>query len=323
MNSSIDMQNYHFDVTEKQNKLRLDTCISHFLPQYTRSYISRLIKTEAVHVNQHLKKASYLVKTGDCISILITEREQLSAIPEDIPLDILYEDQDILIINKQAGLVIHPAPGHASGTLVNALLHYNNQQFSKVDRFGIVHRLDQDTTGCLIVAKNMQSQNYLNQLFKNRTIEKKYLCLVNGQMKQQKGIIDLPIGRHPTHRKKMSVHAKISRHAETAWKLSRQFDHFALLEIFLKTGRTHQIRVHLAAINHPVVGDQVYGKQRNWEHCQQAVQVCIKKIHRQMLHAHEVGFMHPRTNKFLRITAPLPVDMADVLSVLDVPKLGN
>lgn len=312
----VDLQTDKIYVVQQDDHIRLDKYIALSIPKYTRSYILRLIKSDCVHVNQQLKKPGYLVRAGDQISISIPEYETQTALPEAIPLDILYEDNDILIINKQAGLVIHPAPGHANGTLVNALLNYNSVQFSKVDRYGIVHRLDRDTSGCLMVAKNRNAQTYLNNAFKERTIEKRYCALVNGQMQKEQGIIDFPIGRHPTHRKKMSIHARHHRNAETHWSVSCKFDYFTLLNVLLKTGRTHQIRVHLAAINHPIVGDPLYGKNRNLHNQESIVQAHLKQINRQMLHAKLLGFTHPKTKQFMRIAAPMPDDMAQIVEIL-------
>jgi len=316
MSKKIDCQTHRFIVSEKDAHRRLDNFIHGFMPQYTRSYVTRLIKSNAIHVNQQLKKQGYLVRTGDQVTLTIPESEPQTDLPEPIPLEILYEDMDLLVINKQAGLVVHPAPGHANGTLINALLHYNSEQFSKVDRYGIVHRLDQDTTGCLLIAKTRFSQTFLNHAFKERNIEKKYCALVKGQMKKKQGIIDFPIGRHPTNRKKMSIHARQHRKAETHWKVSCQFDFFSLLDILLKTGRTHQIRVHLAAINHPIVGDPLYGKNRNYHNIQPEIQAHLKQINRQMLHAQQLGFIHPTNKRFIRIDAPLPDDMIKMLDTL-------
>jgi len=307
------MQTHIIDVTEQNQKERLDVAIVNFLPQYTRSHIIRLIKTGFILVNNRSKKASYKVRTGDQIKIRVPECQQLDALPESIPLKIIYEDQDILIINKQANLVIHPAPGHLNGTLVNALLHYNNQQFLNVNRFGIVHRLDQDTTGCMVVAKNRMAQNHLNNAFKERSVDKRYQCVVYGRMPSEKGKIDFPIGRHPVHRKKMSTIGKHVRSAETHWKVSFQFNQFTLLNILLKTGRTHQIRVHCAAINHPIVGDPLYGSQKNNRNYKSDIQDYLKGITRQMLHAYKLGFVHPGTQKYMQFEAPLPQDMAEFL----------
>jgi 23S rRNA pseudouridine1911/1915/1917 synthase len=316
MSRQADLQTHHIVVAENNSQIRLDKLVTQLMPQHTRSYILRLIKSDCIHVNQHLKKPGYMVRTGDHITITIPENEPHTVLPEPIPLDIIFEDKDLLIVNKQAGLVVHPSPGHANGTFVNALLHYNSVQFSKVDRFGIVHRLDQDTTGCLLVAKNRASQVFMNNAFSERTIEKKYSALVHGQMKTKQGIIDFPIGRHPTNRKKMSIHARRYRSAETHWKISCQFNHFTLLELLLKTGRTHQIRVHLSAINHPIVGDPLYGRKKNLYNQKPEVQLQLKKINRQMLHAKELGFIHPRTKQFIHIVAPLPEDMMQTLKVL-------
>jgi len=313
MQHHADLQTHHIVVTEKNARIRLDKFVSEILSDYSRSYVLRLIKTNYIHVNNQSKKSAYLLKPGDQIRISIPENEEQTAIPEPIPLNILYEDQDLLIVNKQAGLVVHPSPGHSSGTLVNALLHYNSIQFSNVDRYGIVHRLDKDTTGCLLVAKNRMSQTSLNNAFKDRTIQKKYCALVCGQMSEKQGIINYPIGRHPTNRKKMSIHARHHRIAETHWKVSYQFEHFTLLDVLLKTGRTHQIRVHLSSINRPIVGDPIYGKNRKWNHQNDNVLSQLKQINRQMLHAKKLGFIHPTTKQYMQVNAPLPDDMAQVL----------
>ncbi|ETR73742.1 MAG: 23S rRNA pseudouridine synthase [Candidatus Magnetoglobus multicellularis str. Araruama] len=311
------MQTHTFVVDDKSAQMRLDIFITRLFPQYTRSFVSRLIKTDCVHINDHLnKKTSYQVKAGDRLTLVIPKMDQPTDRPEAIPLDILYEDQDVVVINKQAGLVVHPAPGHANGTLVNALLHYNQKQFSQVERFGIVHRLDQDTTGCLIVAKNRQSQTILNQSFKDRTIEKKYCCIVSGQMDKEHGIIDFPIGRHPTNRKKMSIRARNNRNAETHWQVHSRFDHFSFLNVLLKTGRTHQIRVHLAAINHPVVGDSLYGNNRKWHNLKPDILKQLKQTNRQMLHACQLGFTHPIRQQFMCVEAPLPEDMIQLIELL-------
>jgi 23S rRNA pseudouridine1911/1915/1917 synthase len=316
MSRKANLHTHEIVVSENEAHVRLDKLISQQLEQYTRSFILRLIKTDCILVNQQIKKPGYIVRTGDLISITILDCEPQTALPEPIPLEILYEDDELLIINKQSGLVVHPAPGHANGTLVNALLHYNSRQFSKVNRFGIVHRLDQDTTGCLLVAKNRFSQAYLNDAFKERTIEKKYCAIVNGRMNKNQGIINYPIGRHPTNRKKMSINARQHRSAETHWNVSCQFEHFTLLDVLLKTGRTHQIRVHFSAINHPIVGDPLYGKNRNWHYLKTNLQAHLKQINRQMLHAMQLGFVHPTTKQFMRIIAPLPEDMRQILDVL-------
>jgi len=312
----VELQIYNINVTEKDAYIRLDKYIAASIPIYTRSYILRLIKSDCILVNQQLKKPNYSVCPGDQVSISIPECEPQNALPEPIPLNVLYEDNDLLIINKQADLVVHPAPGHANGTLVNALLNYNSEKFSRVDRYGIVHRLDKDTTGCLIVAKNRYSQTYLNNAFKERTIEKRYCALVIGKMEKKQGIINFPIGRHPTNRKKMSIHARHHRNAETHWRVSCQFEHFTLLDVLLKTGRTHQIRVHFAAINHPIVGDPLYGKIRKWQNQNSIVQAHLKQVNRQMLHARLLSFMHPKTKKNMHIVAPIPDDMRQIVDIL-------
>jgi 23S rRNA pseudouridine1911/1915/1917 synthase len=237
--------------------------------------------------------------------------------PESIPIEILYEDDDIVVINKQAGIVVHPAPGHYSGTLVNALLHHcpGLNGIGGAMRPGIVHRLDKDTSGALVVAKNDKAHVNLSKQFKSRQIKKKYLALVYGKMESDSGSVSLPIGRHPVDRKKMSTNSKKSRVAETTWHVRERFESASLIEVDLKTGRTHQIRVHCAAVKHPVLGDTVYGPRKTGRENKNLKDV-FKSVSRQMLHAWRLEFTHPVTETKVSFEAPIPSDMQAVITAL-------
>ena len=235
--------------------------------------------------------------------------------PEPIPIDILYQDNDIIVLNKQPGMVVHPAPGHYSGTLVNALLYHcpELEGIGGEIRPGIVHRLDKDTSGVMVVAKNSVAHHDLALQFKLRHIKKKYLALVYGRMQSESGTVSLPIGRHPVDRKKMSIHSRKSRMAETTWRVRKRFSRATLVELGLKTGRTHQIRVHCAAIKHPVVGDSVYGGRKVEKNTTNDL---LRSVPRQMLHAWQLEFTHPTKQKTLCFEAPIPPDMTDILDNL-------
>ncbi|RMF87358.1 MAG: RluA family pseudouridine synthase, partial [Nitrospinota bacterium] len=236
---------------------------------------------------------------------------------EPIPLDILYEDPYLLVINKPAGLVVHPAPGNPSGTLVNALLFHCHRLSTAGDlqRPGIVHRLDKDTSGLLVVAKDDLSHRRLAYQLKQRQIKREYLALVHGWIREEEGVIDAPIGRHPRQRKKMAVVPGSGRPALTSFRVKERFTHFTLLQVRLQTGRTHQIRVHMAYIHHPVVGDPVYGGRGSRE-TRGEVRAALARLQRQALHAWRLGFWHPQSKEYLEFTAPLPADIAQVLQVL-------
>jgi 23S rRNA pseudouridine1911/1915/1917 synthase len=292
---------------------RLDLLVASRIVDCSRSFAATLIRDGKIRIQGVVKKPGYRVKAGEEVRGHIPFPEHVLFKPEPIPIDILHEDGDIIVVNKQPGLVVHPAPGHYSGTLVNALL-YHCPMLEGIGgklRPGIVHRLDKDTSGVLVVAKNSGAHHRLSDQFKRRTIKKKYLALVHGKMKADSGTISLPIGRHPVDRKKMSTHSKKSRNAETTWKVKERFTLATLIDIDLKTGRTHQIRVHCAAINHPVMGDPVYGGRRGR----------IKMDHRlsvprQMLHALRLELTHPSTHTILCFEAPIPSDMLDTITAL-------
>ena len=280
----------------------------------SRSMAANLLREGRIRVRDEIKKPGYRVKAGDVVSGRIPSPEPISCEPEAISLSILHEDEDIVVINKPAGMVVHPAPGHFSGTLVNAILHHcpNLEGIGGKIRPGIVHRLDKDTSGILVVAKTAGAQAHLGAQFKDRTLQKTYLALVSGRMKTASGVIDLPIGRHPVDRKKMSVLSKRNRDARTLWRVRELFDAVSFLEIEIKTGRTHQIRVHCASMQHPVVGDAVYGYRNSGTHLPEV----LKTVTRQMLHAWRMVFTHPATGERLHLESPVPEDMLQVLNGL-------
>lgn len=307
-----------FYVDEAVSGKRLDIVVSSFVSSCSRSIAASLINKGKITVLDCVKKPSYRVKYGDKISVAIPDPEPVLFLPEPIKLNILYEDSDIIVINKQPGIVVHPAPGHYSGTLVNALLFHcpDLTGIGGEIRPGIVHRLDKDTSGTLIVAKNDISHGNLSLQFKERRIKKRYLALVCGNIEQDSGTITLPIGRHSSDRKKMSVLTRKPKIAETSWKIIERFEAVTLIGIDLKTGRTHQIRVHCAAIGHPVLGDQVYGNRPKLLFNLKRMQEFSIQVKRQMLHAWKIRFDHPVTNKTMEFEAPVPDDMKKLLSSL-------
>lgn len=308
-----------FTTTESEAGRRLDTVVAERHPTLSRSYVGRLIRAGHVTVNGLTKKSGYLTRCGDIVRSEIPPPQPLTYKPEPIPLSILYEDADVIVLNKPAGLVVHPAPGHQSETLVNALL-YHCRDLEGVGgelRPGIVHRLDKDTSGTMVVAKNDMAHESLSHQFKKHQVQKLYLALVYGDMKGSAGVINLPIGRHPTNWKKMSTRSRRSRSTETRWKIKEAFSGVTLLEVDLKTGRTHQVRVHCAATGHPVVGDVTYGgKRRRKDVALRELQDILGSVPRQMLHAWKLAFSHPHTGQLMSFESPLPKDMASVLESL-------
>lgn len=300
---------------------RLDVLVASFLSDCTRTFVAGLISAEHIRVDGQPKKPGYRVKSGQRISGVIPPPVPVEFKPEPIPIDILYEDDHVIVVNKQPGLVVHPAPGHFSGTLVNGLL-YHCPDLGGIGgelRPGIVHRLDKDTSGSMIVAKNDAAHTHLSRQFKSRKIQKQYLALVHGNVKKATGSIKLPIGRHPVDRKRMSTVSPRGRAAETNWTVKERFQGFTLLEMDLKTGRTHQIRVHCAALHHPIVGDKVYRPRklekttaRDHQQSDKILQL-LKSVNRQMLHAWRLSFTHPETGKMMSFESPLPEDMAQLI----------
>lgn len=310
---------FSLTATEKEAGRRLDTVIAARIPALSRAYVGRLIREGRVTVNSLTTKPAYVTRRGDVVRSEIPIPQPITCKPEPIPLAILYEDSEIIVLNKPAGLVVHPAAGHQSGTLVNALLYHcrDLQGIGGELRPGIVHRLDKDTSGTLVVAKNDTAHDCLSRQFRKRQVQKQYLALVWGDMKASAGVIDLPIGRHPVDRKKMSTKSRRSRSTETGWKIKEALSGVTLLELDLKTGRTHQIRVHCAATGHPVVGDAIYGGTKRWKDAPlRDVRHILRSVKRQMLHAWKLAFAHPRTGELMRLESPLPEDMASVLESL-------
>ena len=308
-----------FNASESEAGHRLDTVIVARLPALSRSRASRLIRAGRITVNGLVKKPGYLTRPGDVVRCEIPPPEPTTCRPEAIPLSLLYEDADMIILNKPPGLVVHPGAGHKGRTLVNALLFHcpDLKGVGSGIRPGIVHRLDKDTSGTLVVAKSAMAHKSLSHQFKKRQVQKRYLALVYGEMEASAGVINLPIGRHFTNRKKMSTRSRRGRATETEWKVKEALCGVTLLEVDLKTGRTHQIRVHCAAIGHPVVGDATYGGKKRWKEAPlPEVRALLEPLPRQMLHAWKLAFMHPRTGQWMSFESPMPKDMASVLQSL-------
>jgi 23S rRNA pseudouridine1911/1915/1917 synthase len=312
---------FRIRVRPSDEGIRLDVLLSSLLEDCTRTFAAGLIAAEQVRVDGRPKKPGYRVKSGENISGSMPAPVPVEFKPEPIPINIVYEDDHIIVVNKQPGLVVHPAPGHFSGTLANGLL-YHCRELGGIGgdlRSGIVHRLDKNTSGILVVAKNDAAHMRLSRQFKSRRVKKDYLALVHGNMKSPAGSIKLPIGRHPVDRKRMSTVSPRGRTAETEWKIIEQFQGIALLEVHLKTGRTHQIRVHCAAMHHPIVGDRVYGPRKPQKTLDRRrlpsdklLQI-LKSVERQMLHAWRLSFRHPHTGKAVTFESRLPEDMAIII----------
>ena len=289
--------------------LRIDKYLSTVNEQLSRSYIQKLLKSGLVLVDGKPVKASYQVEEGEVISLDIPEAVEPEIEPEDMDLDILYEDMDVILINKPKGMVVHPAAGHYSHTLVNGLMYHCKDQLSGINgvmRPGIVHRIDMDTTGVIIACKNDMAHNSIAAQLKEHSITRRYQAIVHGVLKDDTGTIDAPIGRHPTDRKKMSINYNHGKNAVTHYKVLKRFRQYTHVECRLETGRTHQIRVHMASIGHPLVGDEVYGPKK----CP------FKALQGQTLHARTLGIIHPTTGKYLEVNAPLPEYFIELLDRL-------
>ena len=300
---------HEIDVLESQSGIRIDKFLSDELPEMSRSYIQKLIKEEQVTVNGKIVKANYKLSADDFVVVCQPELKEPDILAEDIPLDILYEDEDFLVINKPKGMVVHPSAGHYSGTLVNALMYYCKDDLSGINgvmRPGIVHRIDMDTTGSLLVCKNDFSHQHIAQQLKEHSIRRVYHAIVHGVIEEEEGTVDAPIGRHPIERKKMSINYKNGKEAVTHYKVIQRFKNYTYIQCQLETGRTHQIRVHMASIKHPLLGDQVYGPQKN-----------PFKLQGQTLHAKIMGITHPRTNEYIEADAPLPEYFQKLLKKLE------
>lgn len=289
--------------------LRIDKYLSSVNEQLSRSYIQKLLKSGLVLVDGKPVKASYQVDEGDVISLDIPEAVEPEIEPENMDLDILYENQDVILVNKPKGMVVHPAAGHYSHTLVNGLMYHCKDQLSGINgvmRPGIVHRIDMDTTGVIIACKNDMAHNSIAAQLKEHSITRRYQAIVHGVLKDDAGTIEGPIGRHPTDRKKMSINYNNGKSAVTHYKVLKRFRQYTHVECRLETGRTHQIRVHMASIEHPLLGDLVYGPGK----CP------IPGLQGQTLHAGVLGFIHPRTGEYMEFTAPLPEYFAKLLNTL-------
>ena len=283
-------------VTDKEG-VRLDKYLSEELEDYTRSFLQKRIENQNVTVNGNYENNKYKVKIDDMIEISIPESVETAIIPEPIPIDIVYEDQDIIIVDKKQGMVVHPAPGNYTGTLVNALLYHCRENLSGINgeiRPGIVHRIDKDTSGLLMVAKNDKAHLKLSTLLKDHDISRKYHAIVYGTFKEMEGTVEVPIARSKQDRKKMTV-ALEGRYAKTHYRVLETFKNFTYLELTLFTGRTHQIRVHMKHIGHPVLGDPIYGPQKT-----------MFGLDKQMLHAKTLGFVHPTTSEYMSFESELP-----------------
>ena len=294
-------------ISGEEDNERLDFYLATHLNQISRTYIQKLIKEGMVLVNGKPEKPKYLIQESDYISINLPTPVKLEVIAENIPLDIIYEDEDIVIINKEQGMVVHPAPGNYTGTLVNALLYQikNLSSINGVIRPGIIHRLDKNTSGIIMVAKNDESHKFLSEQLKNRNVKREYIALVHGVLKNKEGIINAPIGRDPRDRKKMTVINTNSKEAITHYKVKEEFQKYSLVQANLETGRTHQIRVHLAYINHPIVGDITYSNGSN-----------KFNVNTQLLHALKLGFIHPRTKEYMEFETEIPENFNEVLKFL-------
>lgn len=290
---------YELFVNDNDIGTRIDKYISNHLDKYTRSQIQKAIKDGFVYVNNNNVKANYKVKANDYIVINIQLPEVVTIKAEDIPIDVIYEDDDLIIINKAKGVVVHPASTHNSGTLVNGLLYHYKNQLSEINgdkRPGIVHRLDKDTTGALIVCKNDKSHKSIARQLKEKTVTRKYNAIVYNAFSQEKGVIEAPIARHPVNRMKMAINYDNGKNAITHYKVIENLKHnFTHVECKLETGRTHQIRVHMSSISHPILGDDKYGPSKS-----------RFKLEGQALHARIIGFEHPSYKKYMEFEAPLP-----------------
>lgn len=289
---------------------RIDRYLSEQVAEMSRAHLQKLLKDGGVTVNDRPVKNSYKVAEGDKIQLDIPEAVEPEIVPEEMDLDILYEDKDIILINKPKGMVVHPAAGHATGTLVNGLMAHCRGDLSGINgvmRPGIVHRIDMDTTGVLIVCKNDQAHNAIAEQLKVHSITRKYYAIVHGVVKEDEGTVHAPIGRHPTDRKKMSINEKNGKDAVTHYRVLRRFRRFTYIECQLETGRTHQIRVHMASIGHPLLGDHVYGPAK----CP------FSGLQGQTLHAGVLGIIHPTTGEYMEFQAPLPEYFETLLKKLE------
>lgn len=302
-----ELKEYEFIVSEESEGERVDKYLTMLMDSLSRSYLQKLLKESHVTVGGQPVKANYRIKTEDAVRVLLPPLITPDILPENIPLEVLYEDEDVIVVNKPKGMVVHPAPGHYSGTLVNALLYHchNLSGINGVLRPGIVHRIDKDTTGSIIACKNDAAHASIAEQLKEHSIIRKYHAIVCGRLPEIEGTIHTRIGRHPTDRKKMAVVREGGKDAITHYRVLQQFEKYTYVECILETGRTHQIRVHMASIGHPLLGDEIYGTPSKQY-----------KLQGQCLHAKILGFSHPSTGKYIETDAPLPGYFEHLLTIL-------
>ena len=303
------MDRFCFEITEREEDERIDKCLALLIDSLSRSFIQKMIDAGNVKVNGVAAKASYRVKPEDLLEFELPEAVEPKIEPENIPLDILYEDADVIIVNKPKGMVVHPAAGHYSGTLVNALIYHCGDSLSGINgvmRPGIVHRIDMDTTGSVIVCKNDAAHSCIAEQLKDHSVTRRYEAICYGVLKEDEGTVDRPIGRHPTERKKMAVNERTGKRAVTHYRVLKRFREYTHIECVLETGRTHQIRVHMASIGHPLLGDEVYAGSRK----------CPYHLNGQTLHARTLGFQHPVTGEYVEVDAPLPEYFRHLLDMM-------
>lgn len=305
-----------FKIGPDQVGARLDAFLASQIEGWSRARLQRLIENEDVLVNGKVAKVSYKLRDGDEIEVELVAPPTDVFTPENIPLDIVYEDETLVVVNKPAGLVVHPAAGTPSGTLANALAYHFQKLPGTGVRPGIVHRLDRDTSGLLVVAKTDVALENLSDQFRDRTVYKSYVALVHGRVVSNSGKIDQPLARDPSNRTRMAV-VRAGRNALTLYRVGRAFDRFTLLEVELKTGRTHQIRVHLTWLKHPVVGDETYGGGRDNTIQDPRLRARIRALNRHFLHAEKLGFKHPATGEFVKFESPLPPELSEMLEALN------
>ena len=300
-------------IGSEQAGLRLDAFLASQIEGWSRARLQKLIENEDVLVNGKPSKSSYKLREGDDLEIELTAAPATDFAPEDIPIDVVYEDDTLVVVSKPAGLVVHPAAGIPSGTLANALAYHFQQLPARGVRPGIVHRLDRDTSGLIVVAKTEAALENLSDQFRDRTVFKSYVALVHGRMSPDSGKIDQPLARDRSNRTRMAV-VRGGRNALTLYRVRRSFDRFTLLDVELKTGRTHQIRVHLAWLKHPVVGDETYGGGRDNTIQDPKLRAHVRNLKRHFLHAEKLSFTHPKTGEVVKFESPLPAELSALLA---------
>ncbi len=302
------MEKHCFTADIEHEDQRIDRYLTEMLPEQSRSFFQKLIRDGFVIVNHMIVKVNYRLKTGDVIEIDIPDAVPTEIVPENIPLDILYEDDDLLIVNKPKGMVVHPAVGHSTGTLVNAIMYHCQGNLSGINgeiRPGIVHRIDKDTTGSLIICKNDEAHRNIAEQIKEHSVTRRYVGVVAGTFSEESGTVEGAIGRHPNDRKRMTINEKNGKPAVTHYRVLQTLKGASFMEFELETGRTHQIRVHMASISHPLLGDTVYGNSKN-----------PYKLQGQALHARTIGFIHPTTGEYIEVSAPIPEYMTELVRKL-------